>query len=419
MLRTKMVGLEFKNPLMAGCAGITETPKLIEKWLKAGAGGILVKTITSDPKLRTHIRPTFYSLNRHGLKNAMTEGELLNHISPEHWAEDEGPKVAKLCKSYDAVYIQSIVGRGVDLADWAKLASLAEQVGAQAIELDLCCPLAPGESEQYSSIDLGEDPLTTALLVSAVKKAVKVPVGVKLSPTIKQLDKVALAAYAGGASFCSAVNAPPGFQIDLEKEEIRGANTYVGYIPGPSLKWWGLWKVTQVGMASKDIEISGVGGIFSGEDAIEYILCGARTVQMVSSLYYKGPELFGEMLESMEAWMKRRGYKSIEEFRGKILNQLKIYRDIPKEEVIAEPSAVVAKVDSDKCNGCGECRVVCIHDAISIDKAKKLASVSSECYGCGFCCGVCAKNAITMIHVNTDKVIWNGQGTQDTSWVNW
>jgi len=63
-LKTTMIGLEFKNPLMAGCAGITERAKTTERWLKAGAGGVLAKTITSDAKLRSYIRPTFYTGSR-------------------------------------------------------------------------------------------------------------------------------------------------------------------------------------------------------------------------------------------------------------------------------------------------------------------------------------------------------------------
>ena len=419
LLHTKMCGLEFKNPLMAGCAGITETAKLCEKWLKAGAGGVLVKSITTDPNLRTYIRPTFYSLNQQGLKGAMTEGELLNHIPPERFVETEGVKIAELCKRHEAVYIQSIVGQGTDYDDWAYLARLAEQGGAQAIELDLCCPLAPGNSAAYSSIDLGEDPLITALLVSAVKKAVSVPVGVKLSPTIKSLDKVGLAAQAAGANFASAVNAPPGFSIDIDREEIVGPNTYVGYIPGPSLKWWGLWKVTQVGSACKDLEISGVGGIFTAKDAIEYILCGCPTVQIVSSVYYKGPKVFEEILSGISDFMRNKGYTSIEDFRGKVLRQLITYKDVPKEEVIAEPSDVIATVDIEKCNGCGICAVSCIHDAISIDDVKKVCQINNDCFGCGFCAGVCPQNAIHMVHKQSKKTIWLGQGAMETEWVNW
>ena len=420
-LETKMIGLTFKNPLLAGCAGITEWAKVTEKWLKAGAGGILSKSITTDSKLQSYIRPTFYPLNRHGLRGAMTESELLSTIPPDVWAKEEAPKFKEICQKYNARWIQSIVGQGADLDDWAELAQLVEKAGAEAIELDLGCPLAPGESENYEEIELGEDPGITAKLTAAVKKAVKIPVGIKLSPTIRRLDRIAAAARKdGGADFCTAVNAPGGFSIDVERELIRGTNTLVGYIPGPSLKWWGLAKVAQIKQAS-DIEVSGCGGIFTANDALEYILLGCPTVQVVSSVYFKGERVFPEILNGIEAFMDRKGYKTIDDFKGKVLPQLKLYKDVPHEEVIRlRPSPIVAKIDIDKCNFCMQCVTSCIHDAIRADKEREeIEADVKECVGCGFCAGLCPTGAISIVHVKTGKPIWTGEGTLNAEWIRW
>jgi dihydroorotate dehydrogenase subfamily 1 len=416
-----MIGLTFKNPLMAGCAGITERAKVAEKWLKAGAGGILAKSITTDPKLRTYIRPTFYPLNRHGLRGAMTEGELLSTIPPDVWAKEEAPRFKEICQKYNARWIQSIVGRGADLDDWGELAQLVEEAGAEAIELDLGCPLAPGESESYEEIELGEDPGITAKLTAAVKKAVNIPVGVKLSPTIRRLDKVAVAAQRdGGADFCTAVNAPGGFSIDVEREVIRGANTLVGYIPGPSLKWWGLSKVAQIKQAC-DIEVSGCGGIFTANDAIEYILLGCPTIQIVSSVYFKGERVFAEILNGIEAFMDRKGYNTISDFKGKVLAQLKEYREVPHEDVIKVlPSPILPEFNVDKCNFCMQCVTSCIHDAIKADKDRGTIGVDDEaCVGCGFCAGICPTSAVSIVHAKTGGLVWSGDGAVDTGWVKW
>jgi len=423
-LETKMIGLTFKSPLIAGCAGITEWAKVTEKWLKAGAGGILSKSITTDPKLRSYIRPTFYPLSRHGLKQAMTEGELLSTIPPKIWAKEEAPRFKEICDKYNARWIQSIVGHGADLDDWGELAQLVEAAGAEAIELDLGCPLAPGESDNYDEIELGEDPVITAKLAAAVKKAVNIPVGVKLSPTIRRLDRIAIAAQRDGhADFCTAVNAPAGFSIDVDNEVIRGANTFVGYIPGPSLKWWGVWKVAQIKMAC-DLEISGCGGVFKTEDALEYILLGCPTVQMVSSLYFKGERVFTEINDGIEAWMEKKGYNSIDDFKGKLMPQLKVYKDVPHEETLLDlktaPSNIVPKFDDDKCTFCGQCVTSCIHDAISADKDKGEIGVNAmDCVGCGFCAGICPTGAIEIVHAKTGKTVWAGDGPINTDWINW
>ncbi|MBW1667566.1 MAG: 4Fe-4S binding protein [Deltaproteobacteria bacterium] len=419
-LETKMIGLTFKNPLLAGCAGITEWVHPVEKWLNAGAAGMVSKTITTDPKLRSSIRPTFYTLSKYGLKGAMVESELLSHYSPKEWAKEVAPRFKDLCEKHNARWIQSIVGRGAELDDWAELAQLVEAAGAEAIELDLGCPLAPGESDNYDEIELGESPEITAKLTAAVKKAVKIPVGVKLSPTIRRLDRIAIAAQKNGnADYCTAVNAPAGFHIDWEKEDIYGANTFVGYIPGPSLKWWGHWKVAQIKQAC-DLEVSGCGGIWTAGDAIQYILLGCPTVQMVSSVYFKGPKLFTDMLDGLKRFMDNKGYNSIDEFKGKVLSQIKTYKDIPHEKVMEYPSPIIAKVNTEKCTFCGQCATACIHDAIEFEKEKKICEViKDQCIGCGFCAGLCPVNAISIVTKKDGRVVWSGEGRIDVDWINW
>ena len=420
-LETKMIGLTFKNPVLAGCAGITERAKTAERWLKTGAAGVLAKTITTDEKLRTYIRPVFYPLNKYGLKGAMTESEFLSTIPPDKWAKEEAPRFADLMTKYNARWIQSIVGRGLEYDDWASLAQLVESAGAEGIELDLCCPLAPGESEEYKTIQLGEDPVVSAKLTAAVKKAVSIPVGVKLSPTVLSLGRVAEACRKdGGADFCSAVNAPAGFHIDVEKEEIYGANTFVGYLPGPSLKWWGLWKVTQIRDAC-DIEIAGVGGIWNADDALQYIMLGCRIVEVVTAVYFDGPQVFTRIIEGIEKFMDKKGYSSIEDFRGKMYEKLKAYREIPKEKVITlAPTAIEPLFDTDTCIWCGKCETSCIHAAIELNEATKSIKVDkNECAGCGFCAGICPVGAVKIIHSKTGRVIWTGEGRIETDWVNW
>lgn len=420
-LETNLVGLKFKNPVMAGCASITERARTAERWFKAGAGGMLAKTITTDEKLRTYLRPNFFPMNKYGLKGAWMVAETLSTVPPERWAREEAPRFAELCNKYNARWIQSIVGRGFNLDDWASLAQLVEEGGAEAIQLDLCCPLAIGESDDYKEINLGEDPAGAARLTAAVRKAVKIPIGVKLSPTVLSLGAVARACMDAGASFCSAVNAPVGFHIDVDREETYGPNTWVGYLPGPSLKWWGLWKVTQIREAC-DIEISGVGGIWTAEDALQFMLLGARTVEVVSSVYFDGPKVFTRILNGMENYMEKKGYSSIEDFRGKMYDNLKVYKDVPHEQVLAlEPTIIEPKFNIDTCIWCRKCELSCIHESITLNKAEKILKVDSNtCVGCGFCAGICpVPGTIDMVHTPTGRTVWAGEGQSDTGWVNW
>lgn len=422
-LETKMCGLVFKNPVLAGCAGITEWVRPVEKWLKAGVGGILAKSITTDPYLRSSVRPTFYALSKYGLKGAMVAAEFLSHYEPTVWAKEVAPRFKGLCEEHDARWIQSIVGRGVDANDWVELAQLCEAAGAEAVELDFGCPLPAGESDESggsSDFEIGESAELTARLTAAVKQAVSVPVGVKLSPAIRRLDRIAVAAQRDGhADFCTAVNTPAGFHIDWENEELYGIETCVGYSPGPSLKWWGHWKVAQIKQAC-DLEISGCGGIWTAGDAIQYILLGCPTVQLVTSVYFKGPKVFVDVIDGLKRFMEAKHYDSVADFKGKMLAKILPYPEIPHEEVMEYPSPIVAIVDQQRCNYCGQCATACIHDAIDFDRKEQLCRVKpDECIGCGFCAGLCPVNTIRIVTKKDGRTVWTGSGSLKADWVNW
>ena len=189
------------------------------------------------------------------------------------------------------------------------------------------------------------------------------------------------------------------------------------------MKWWGIAKVAQIKQAC-DLEVSGCGGIFKTEDALEYILIGCPTVQLVSSLYFKGERVFPEILSGIESFMDRKGYNSIDDFKGKLLPQLKAYKDVPHEETMLDlrsvPTPVLPKFDVDECTFCMQCVISCIHDAISADKDKGEIGVDDEaCVGCGFCAGICPTGAISIVHAKTGKTVWTGDGAVDTSWIDW
>ena len=416
MLETEMVGLKFKNPLIAGCAGITMEARIIKKWLDAGAGGILGKTLASDPAERVYIRPYFYVLEKQGFQGTFVDQETPGWVAPDIWAKTEAPEIAKLCEDYDARWIQSIKGEGVEFEDWKKLARLVEDVGAEGVELDVSCPVLMAGGE----VELGEDLPTLATLVKTVKDEVSIPVGVKLTCTVRPIDRIAKIAEIAGADYATCINNPPGFAIDLEKEEIIGSPEVGGVVLGRYLKFIGQYKVLQVKQAC-DFPVSGVGGIWTAQDAIEYILLGCPTFQMVTSIYFKGPKVIEEILTGITEFMNTKGYKNIDEFRGKILRQLTEI-DVPKEknEMKLYPSPLIANIDVEKCILCNKCSDSCIHDAITINVDNKEIRVDeNRCHGCGFCVGICPVDAIQIMHKGTASIVWDGKGSAKTDWVHW
>lgn len=416
MLETEMAGLKFKNPLIAGCAGITATAEVIKKWLDVGAGGILGKTISADPSDRIWIRPYFYVLEKQGFKGTFTDQETPSWIPPDVWAEKEAPKIEKLCKKHDARWIQSIKGKGPATEDWRELARLVEDSGADGVELDVSCPILMAGGE----IEIGEDPPTLARIVKAVRDEVKIPVGVKLTCTVRPIDKIAQVAEAAGADYASCINNPPGIAINVEREEVIGAPDIAGLVLGRYLKFIGQYKVFQVATACK-FPVSGIGGIWTAEDALEYMLLGCPTFQMVTSIYFKGRNAITNVLNGIKEFMEKKGYTDINEFRGKILRQLTETK-VPKEkgEMKLEPSALIPLIDAGKCNFCKICVEPCIHDALKANEDTREISVDeNKCHGCGFCVGICPQDAIQIVHAKTKSVVWDGKGSTKIDWVEW
>jgi dihydroorotate dehydrogenase (NAD+) catalytic subunit len=184
-----------------------------------------------------------------------------------------------------------------------------EQYGAAAVELNMSCPHA----KRYGS-EVGCDPILLQRITSSVKKEIDIPVFVKISPNVTNIIEIAQAAEKGNADAIVAINTVKAMKIDLETKIPILANKIGGY-SGKAIKPIGIRCVYEIA-SHIDIPVIGVGGVTSGEDAIEYFLAGASAVQIGSAVYYRGPDVFKEVCKEIETWMKHHGYKKISEFIG-------------------------------------------------------------------------------------------------------
>jgi len=201
---------------------------------------------------------------------------------------------------------------------------------------------------------------------------------------VKELEKV-------GVDGIVATNTiGPALHIDIETglPIVGGPNGY-GWMSGPALKPLALAVVAEAAKNTK-LPIIGVGGISKGTDVIEYFMAGASAVQICTAALVEGFGVFRRIEKEIKDWLKRHGYDSILDIKGKALKYLK-----------PEPRRVWAKppvVDEKKCIGCGFCEQVCDYDAVHVivnEKGKRVASVNiHKCYGCGLCTSVCPTRAI-------------------------
>jgi dihydroorotate dehydrogenase (NAD+) catalytic subunit len=147
-----------------------------------------------------------------------------------------------------------------------------------------------------------------------VKGATHLPIIVKLSPNVTDITEIARAVETAGADAIAAINTVAGMVIDVHCGQPILANR-VGGISGPAIKPIAVRCVYEICQAVR-VPVIGIGGISTGLDAVEMIMAGATAVGIGSAVYYRGVEVFGEILEEMASFMAEQGYRSLADFRG-------------------------------------------------------------------------------------------------------
>lgn len=294
-LETNLGPLRLRNPTMlaAGILGLTGF-SLKRVW-EAGAGAIVTKS-TSLEASGGYPGPNVIQVTG-GLLNAMG----LPNPGIENMLEEIG-----IVKNAGATVVGSIFGERGE--DFSTLAAKMEKAGADAVELNLSCPMV---KEVWT---LGHDPKLTKDIVKKVKEKVKVPVFAKLPGTTNapNLIDVAISAERAGADGITVANTYPSLALNVGVgKPIRES----WGLSGPAIRPLTLRLVFESYKAVK-IPIIGCGGISSADDAIEYLLAGASAVQVGTGIMYKGLEIFGEVCEGIRSFMKEKGFKEVRDMVG-------------------------------------------------------------------------------------------------------
>ena len=410
--RVTMCGLEFKNPILSAADDFGSTARMARRVVEQGIGGLVSKTVHRIPGMGQWPRPWHFPIKKfgEGHEQGFICSELYCHIEYDRWLNEEAPKMVKLCRENDVRFIVSMSGLGTEFETWGQIARDLEQVGAEMLELNLGGPHAKFQVREDVEVGrtIGMDPDLAHKVVEATVKAVSIPVMCKMTP-MSEIALVALACERAGAGAISANNSLYGMHIDVETGTPFGNPCVVGCLMGRNFKNFSLAKVTQV-TSSVKIPVSGIGGVWIWDDVVEYIMAGCSTVQVCSAKYLKGVKVLGEMLEGLEAFMDRKGYSSVEEFRGLALEKVMVLRDLPKEDRISLPSPIQPQFDMEACTGCGLCEELCPYAALTVDTEKGNRVDEEYCLGCGMCVGQCPEDAIKLVHLATGNVVWENRG---------
>lgn len=289
--------LRLRNPVLTA-SGTFGYGLEFEPFLDLEAlGGLVVKGLYYGP--REGNPPPRLVETPSGLINAIG----LQGIGVEAFAAKVLPRLARL----KTAVIVNVCGETED--EYVRVVEfLGRQEGIAAIELNISCP-----NVRQAGACPALAPGTTMDLVRAVKRASRLPIIVKLSPNVTSIAEIAAAAEEGGADALSLVNTFLAMAIDVETRRPRLANVFGG-LSGPAIRPIAVRMVYQAASRVK-IPVIGVGGIMTGADALEFLIAGARAVE-VGTANFIDPDAPVRIVRELEEFCERRGVSRIEDLVG-------------------------------------------------------------------------------------------------------
>ncbi|AOY74863.1 dihydroorotate dehydrogenase [Clostridium formicaceticum] len=301
-LKINIAGIELKNPVMTASGTFGSGREYGEFVDLNKLGAVVVKGVSStawkgNPTPRV----------------AETYGGMLNSVGLQNPGVAEFiEKDIPFLRKYDTKIIVNIAGKTVE--EYCAVAERLASEDVDMLELNISCP-----NVKEGGVCFGTDPQMAEYVTKEVKKYTKQPLIVKLTPNVTDVTEIARAAVAGGADALSLINTLTGMAIDIHKRKPILANV-VGGLSGPAIKPVAVRMVYQVAQAV-DIPIIGMGGIMTGEDAVEFLLAGATGVA-VGTANFTNPMATMDVLEGIEDYLEQYALQSIEEVRGKLYERI-------------------------------------------------------------------------------------------------
>ncbi|MBR3164735.1 MAG: NAD-dependent dihydropyrimidine dehydrogenase subunit PreA [Lachnospiraceae bacterium] len=389
-LACSLCGIRLENPFLLSSSVVASTYDMCARAFEAGWAGAAFKTICS---FEIHeASPRFSAVT--GDNGSIIGFKNIEQLS-DHSVAENMEIFRKLKKDYPSkVILASIMGR--DDAEWESLAGLCEENGADAVELNFSCP---NMADGGLGSDIGQVPALVERFTAAARRGTKIPILAKLTPNISSVIPAARAALRAGADGISAINTIKSIinvnpHTYISAPAVHGMSAAGGY-SGNAVKPIALRFITELGQDPMltDMHISGIGGVETWRDALEYILLGAGSVQVTTAVMQYGYRIIDDLKEGLNLYLAEKGFKNVEEMRGLALDSVSETTDVLERDTVIFPS-----FNKERCIGCGRCMISCSdggHQAIRLDSARRPKLNGQKCVGCHLCILVCPQKAIS------------------------
>jgi dihydropyrimidine dehydrogenase (NAD+) subunit PreA len=419
-LRSHFVGIKSPNPFWLASAPPTDKEYNVVRAFKAGWGGVVWKTLGEEgPPIVNVNGPRYGAI--HGADRRLLG---LNNIEliTDRPLEVNLREIKKVKREWpDRAMIVSLMVP-CEEESWKNILKRVEATQADGVELNFGCP--HGMSERGMGSAVGQVPEYIEMVARWCKSHTRMPVIVKLTPNITDIRYPARAAKRGGADAVSLINTVSSIvSIDLDNfapmPTIDGKGSHGGYC-GPAVKPIALNMAAEIARDKETagLPISGIGGVTTWRDAAEFIALSCGTVQVCTAAMAYGFRIVEEMKSGLARWMDEKGYRSIEDFRGRAVGNVTDWQYLNLNYVTK------AKIDQDLCIKCGRCYAACedtSHQAIMKEKngRRHFEVIDAECVACNLCVEVCpVENCITMERMTSGSDPRTGRKI-DPAYANW
>ncbi|MBR5349795.1 MAG: NAD-dependent dihydropyrimidine dehydrogenase subunit PreA [Prevotella sp.] len=375
-------GIPCENPFFLASSAVCTNYEMVARAFEQGWAGVFYKTICKQ-EIR-EVSPRFDAVKEGTSFAGFRNMEQLS----ENPHEVDFDILRRLKENYPTkVVVASIMGQFEE--EWIELAKMAEDAGCDAVELNFSCPqmrLAGMGS------DVGQDAELVTFYTAYVKRNVKIPVIPKMTPNITHMIQPALGAFFAGADAISAINTIKSITMS-PLSTVSDKQTVSGY-SGRAVKPIALRHIYEMASSNiiHNIQYSGIGGIETWRDALDYLQIGCHNVQVCTAVMEYGYRIIDDLVSGLQTYLAARNITKLEDIVGEQLPQIVLPHNLDRDTI------VYPKIDRERCIGCGRCYVSCQdggHQAIAFDpETRQPRIIGTKCVGCHLCRLVCPTEAI-------------------------